>query len=165
MITPDYIVLRAALLDASSLRQAMARMDDLIDGRIDEAREWLTSRGWTEIDCEPADAITAPDKRRYMPDGREIMPAQGKLWVLSPEEHKRRIEADMAAKREGQEQSQAAPALLPDTCAAVIDGQLCGGALKVATVCSKCALGKHGVAFTLTCDVCGAVTAIMRGGK
>lgn len=141
----------------------MARLDELHDARIDESRQWLMSRGWTEIDGVPGDAITAPDKRRYTPDGREIMTAQGKLWVLSPEEHKRRIEADMAAKRAGQ-QSQAGPApeLPPDTCASIIDGQLCGGSLKMAPVCPKCALGKHGVAATLTCDVCGAVTAVTR---
>lgn len=161
----DTLFLRISMLDVATARQLMARVDELIDGRIDEARDWLQSRGWTEIDGVPGDAIIAPDKRRYMPDGREIMPAQGKLWVLSPEEHKRRVEAGMAAKLAGKEQAGPARELPPDTCASVIDGQLCGGSLKMTPVCPKCALGKHGVAATLTCDVCGAVTAVMRGGK
>lgn len=49
-----------------------------------------------------------------------------------------------------------------DTCAALIDGQLCGGTLINTPVCPRCALGKSGVAATLTCDVCGHVSAIMR---
>jgi hypothetical protein len=158
----DTLYLRVATLDVASARKLMARVDELIDGRIDEARGWLKSRGWTEIDAVPDDTITAPDQRRYMPDGREIMSAQGKLWVLSPDEHKRRIAADMAAKRAGQERAQSDQALPPDTCTAIIDGQLCGGSLKIAPVCPRCALGKHGVSATLTCDVCGAVTAVMR---
>lgn len=158
----DRLFLRVATLDVATARQLMTRVDELIDGRIDEARAWLVSRGWTEIDSVPDDTITAPDKRRYMPDGREIMPAQGKLWVLSPEEHQRRIEADMAAKREDKTQASPAPELPPDTCASIIDGQLCGGSLKITHVCPRCALGKHGVSSTLTCDVCGAVTAVMR---
>lgn len=161
----DTLFLRISMLDVATARQLMARVDELIDGRIDESRQWLMSRGWTEIDGVPGDAVTAPDKRRYMPDGREIMPAQGRLWVLSPEEHKRRIEADMAVKRAGQEQARTAPELPPDTCASIIDGQLCGGSLKMTPVCPKCALGKHGVTAILTCDVCGAVTAVTRGGK
>lgn len=49
-----------------------------------------------------------------------------------------------------------------NVCTAVIDGQLCGGSLQRAYVCPRCPLGKHGVVATLTCDVCGAVTAEMR---
>jgi hypothetical protein len=161
----DTLYLRISTLDVAAARQLMARVDELIDDRIDEARSWLMSRGWTEIDMIPSDAITAPDKRRYMPDGREIMPAQGKLWALSPEEHKRRIAANMAAKRAGQERDKPTLELPPETCTAIIDGQLCGGTLKAKHVCPKCSLGRHGVAATLTCDVCGAVTAIMSGGK
>lgn len=52
-----------------------------------------------------------------------------------------------------------------DVCRALIDGQLCGGTLIRAAVCPRCALGKSGVSATLTCDVCGHVTAVMRGGK
>lgn len=57
----------------------------------------------------------------------------------------------------------AQPAPPPTICTSLIDGQLCGGNLAIHMVCPNCALGKSGVAATLTCDVCGHVTAIMRG--
>lgn len=65
------------------------------------------------------------------------------------------------AAQQGSEPSRQAGG--PATCNALIDGQLCGGTLVRASVCPRCALGKQGVVATLTCDVCGHVSAIMRG--
>jgi hypothetical protein len=155
----DALYLRLARVDHGSLRRLMARLDEMIDGRIDEAREWLVSRGWVEVEAVPNDAIVADDKKTYLPDGREVMPAQGKLWVLSQDEHARRLAVRMDRSREPKEARE--QPISPATCAAVIDGQLCGGELTRKPVCPRCALGKHGVSATLTCDVCGTVTAEM----
>lgn len=155
----DALYLRLARVDHGSLRRLMARLDEMIDGRIDEAREWLVSRGWVEVEAVPANAIVAEDKKSYLPDGREVMPAQGKLWVLSSEEHARRLAERMDRSRSAAEPRDSVAQAV--TCTAVIDGQLCGGSLQRTPVCPRCALGKHGVAATMTCDVCGAVTAEM----
>ena len=102
-------------------------------------------------------------------DGREIAWACGKAWALKPEIHAKRLAEAMeqARKRDAaladQQPQPAQPAPPPTVCAALIDGQLCGGTLIRAAVCPRCALGKSGVVATLTCDVCGHVTAIMRG--
>ena len=70
----------------------------------------------------------------------------------------------MAKERKAEQDAQhPEPQTPPTVCKALIDGQLCGGTLVRAAVCPRCALGKSGVAATLTCDVCGHVTAIMRG--
>ena len=104
-------------------------------------------------------------------DGREIAWACGKAWALRPEIHAKRLaEAmELARKRDAamaEPQSQPAhPSQQQTTCTSLIDGQLCGGTLIRAAVCPRCALGKSGVAATLTCDVCGHVTAVMRGAK
>lgn len=81
-------------------------------------------------------------------DARPGFEVYGRRWAYKPD-----------AAGAGQPNPPAAK----DACMTLIDGQLCGGALVLASVCPKCALGKMGVAATLTCDVCGHVTAIMRG--
>lgn len=100
-------------------------------------------------------------------DGREILRAHGKAWALRPEIHAQRLaEAlEQAKQRDAAKRPQdktAAANNPPTTCAALIDGQLCGGVLSATSVCPKCALGKQGVAQIMTCDVCGAQTAVMR---
>ena len=103
-------------------------------------------------------------------DGREILHAHGKAWALRPEIHAKRLAEAMeqarqrdAAQADQQQPQPAQPPHPPTICTSLIDGQLCGGTLIRAAVCPRCALGKQGVAATLTCDVCGHVTAIMRG--
>lgn len=95
-------------------------------------------------------------------DGREIVHIDGIPYALRPDIHThRRTEAIEATRRrtEGQREAQSVP---PTTCTALIDGQLCGGSLSASPVCPKCALGKQGVAQIMTCEICGAQTAVMR---
>lgn len=90
-------------------------------------------------------------------DGREIVRAHGKAWALKPEIHAQRLAMTLAAQQPQH------PYHPPTSCTALIDGQLCGGSLIKASVCPRGALGRYGVAATLTCDVCGHVSAVMRG--
>ena len=101
-----------------------------------------------------------PDVCGFLADGRRVYRFDGHRMVMTKEAHTAALSAAFAAEKEkrGRTPHQ-------QSCGHVIDGQLCGGSLKMTPVCPKCTLGKHGVTSTLTCDVCGAVTAIMRGGK
>ena len=160
----DYFYLRLSRVSISDIRTLFARLEELHDGRIDEARDWLISRGWEEIHEIPADALRAPDGRTYLQDGREVLRAQGLLWALTPAEISRRTAIDMG---QSQGQAKAAPeqANSDDVCLSVIDDQLCGGSLTRAPVCPRCTLGKQGATATLTCDVYGHVTVVMGRGR
>lgn len=113
---------------------------------------------------EPLDI---PDDALLTDDGREVLRARGRAWALRPEIHAQRLAEAVEYARQRSEAMPASqqPATPPATCTALIDGQLCGGTLVNAAVCPRCALGKSGVAATLTCDVCGHVSAIMREAK
>lgn len=131
-----------------------ARMES---GRIADARQWMIDNGFELLDV--------PDDTLLTSDGREVLRAHGKAWALVPEVHAQRLAEAMAQARQRSEAmaAQQQPPAPPTTCTTLIDGQLCGGTLTHAPVCPRCALGKSGVAATRTCDVCGHVTAVMRG--
>lgn len=111
------------------------------------------------------EVVNVPDDVFLTADGREILHAYGKTWALKPEIHAQRLAEAMeqARQRDAALAGQQQQAKQPNVCTTLIDGQLCGGTLVKASVCPRCALGKSGVAATLTCDVCGHVTAVMRG--
>ena len=115
------------------------------------------------------EAVDATDDQLLTTDGREILRVHGRAWALRPEIHAQRLAEAMeqARKRDAatdeQQQQPAYPSKQHTICASLIDGQLCGGTLMRAPVCPRCALGKSGVTATLTCDVCGHVTAVMKG--
>lgn len=104
-------------------------------------------------------------------DGRPVFWYANEAWVTKPEVHNRRLAEAMeqASQRDAaisDQQSQIEyPAMSTTVCTTLIDGQLCGGDLVKRSVCQNCALGKSGVIATLTCDICGHVTAIMRETK
>lgn len=133
--------------------------------RIDEAREWLHSQGYEDVSWADESTIINAGDAEYLQDGRVLIRAQKKLWALSREawDAKRAEAMEQARQRDAALAGQQQQANPPTVCTALIDGQLCGGTLVRAAVCPRCALGKSGVAATLTCDVCGHVTAIMRG--
>ena len=145
----------------SDVRNAYIERCRLESGRIADSRKWMLDNGFELLDI-PADQLLTDD-------GREVLQAHGKAWALRPEVHAQRLAEAMeqARKRDAaiaEQQSQPTPpSQQPTACASLIDGQLCGGTLVRASVCPLCALGKSGVSATLTCDVCGHVTAIMRG--
>lgn len=141
----------------SDIRTAFIARARIESGRIADARQWMMDNGFEHIDT-PADGSFLTD------DGREILHAHGKSWALKPEIHAQRLaEAMEQAKQRDAEKATQQPAQPATICTSLIDGQLCGGTLVKVAVCPRCALGKHGVAGTVTCDVCGHVTAIMRG--
>lgn len=112
--------------------------------------------------------LDIPDGQLLTEDGREILHVHGKAWALQPEIHAKRLTEAMeqAKQRDAAlvvKNAASRPQSHPATCTSLIDGHLCGGTLIMAPVCPRCALGKSGVAATLTCDVCGHVTAVMRG--
>lgn len=146
------------LLDGNflSVRSAFIARARAESARISDAKQWLRDNGFEQIDVQPDALLTD--------DGREILHAHGKAWALKPEVHAQRLaeameqvkQRDAASAEQSQQQTDT-------TCTALIDGQLCGGTLINAPVCPRCALGKSGVAATVTCDVCGHVSAVMRG--
>lgn len=146
-----------------SVRNAFVARTRLEKNRITGFDTWMLERGYVLID--------APTDQFVTEDGREILRSPGKSWVLRPEVHAERLAEAMAQARRRDE-------LLPETsrqdmqhsnepeiCNLLIDGQLCGGNLVTVRVCPSCALGKSGIAATQTCEICGKVTAIMRGGE
>lgn len=141
----------------STIRAAYIARARLESGRITNARQMMRDSGFEQVDVSDDALLTS--------DGREILRAFGRAWALLPEIHAKRREEAIAAGQRHAEAKRAAqqPQGQQTTCMALIDGQLCGGTLAMAPVCPRCALGKSGVAGTLTCDVCGHVTAIMRG--
>ena len=131
------------------VRSAFIDRSRIESGRISDTRQWMLGNGFELLDI--------PDGQLLTDDGREVLRVAGQAWALRPEIHAQRLTEAMALARQ---RDNGRP---PATCAALIDGQLCGGTLLRAAVCPRCALGKQGVAATLTCDVCGHVTAVMRG--
>ena len=143
---------RAALTaDFASVRSVWIFRARNEAGRISDTRQWMLENGFEMLNVS-ADALLTDD-------GREILHAHGKAWALRPEIHAKRLAEAMEQARQ---RDRVRPPDAP-TCVALIDGQLCGGTLVRAAVCPRCVLGKSGVTATLTCDVCGHVTAIMRG--
>lgn len=143
-----------------AVRTAYITRARLESGRIADLRQMMQGNGFELIDV--------PDDRLLTDDGREILHAHGKAWALKPEIHAQRLAEAMEQERQrdaalAEQQQSTQTTQQPTVCAALIDGQLCGGTLVSAAVCPRCALGKSGVTATLTCDVCGHVTAIMRG--
>ena len=128
--------------------------------RVNEARSWLVSKGYVELSGNDQETIISVGSDEYLPDGRVVIRAQKKVWALPAEVHKKNIEQAIDAAQRNAEPTPVA--MEQASCPALIDGQLCGGALSATPVCPKCALGKQGVAQILTCDVCGAQTAVMR---
>ncbi len=145
----------------SSVRTAYINRVRLEHERHDKISAWFDSNGFELLDIPAGQLLTD--------DGREVLRAHGKAWALRPEVHARRLAEAMEqarkcdAARTEQQPQQAQPTPPPTICTSLIDGQLCGGNLVLAPVCPNCALGKSGVAATLTCDVCGHAAAIMRG--
>ena len=156
----DKLMAVLARHDVATVRAAYISRVRLETGRITDARKWMADNGFELLD------VSSP--RLLADDGREILHAHGKAWALQPEIHAKRLAEAMEQARQrdaAMTDQQSQPSQSPTTCTSLIDGQLCGGALVRAAVCPRCALGKSGVAATLTCDVCGHVTAIMRGDK
>lgn len=148
-----------AYQEFSAVRAAFIAAAKRESGRIQDDADWLRGRGYERIDAQPGQLLTT--------DGREVLRLRGDAWALRPETHAKRLAEAMerARQRDGvmATQQPAQPATPPTICPSLIDGQLCGGTLVQMPVCPRCALGKQGIAATLTCDVCGHVTAIMRG--
>ena len=150
-----------ATIGFADVRAAWISRARLESGRIADTRQWMLDNGFEMLNVS-VDALLTDD-------GREILHVHGKAWALQPEIHAKRLAEAMEQARQrdaamtDQQSQPTQPIQPPTTCTSLIDGQLCGGTLVRASVCPRCALGKSGVAATLTCDVCGRVTAIMRG--
>lgn len=144
----ELVVRILARLPVRDVREAYA---NVVRGWRDPHRivDYMIKRGWEPVDNDGDLTM----------DGREVVHINGKSWALKPEVHAQRL-AEARAKQQSQSTHPTTP---PTVCTTLIDGQLCGGTLIRAAVCPRCALGKSGVAATMTCDVCGHVTAIMRG--
>lgn len=133
-----------AAVRAAYIRRALAE-----SGHMRRVRRVFAAAGW-EIVPEGEEA------------GEEAIIVGRERWRLIQSIRDQRrsdaiAQAEQRAKHQPEKKSAVALA-----CMAIIDGQLCGGALTRTPICPRCALGKHGVSATLTCDTCGAVTADMR---
>ena len=153
------------LMPMNLVRSAFIARSRIESRRVSDTKRWMLDNGF--------EMLGIPDSQLLADDGREVIRVYGHAWALKPEIHAKRLaeamdqarqhDAALTAKKEQKEQA-ANSTSQQTSCPALIDGQLCGGTLVRASVCPRCALGKSGVAATLTCDVCGHVTAIMRGG-
>ena len=148
---------RAELLALQIMKSGVAsEIFHMYAGLLKDAERELVSRGFERISANSGDT--------YTDSGGVLRPIQ---WVddvayaLSVERHTDEVEKSIAAARRN---ADSVPVTMKPTtvCPALIDGQLCGGTLSATHVCPKCALGKQGVAQIVTCDVCGAQTAVMR---
>lgn len=145
--------------DYAAVRTAYISRTRLEKQRIADFDEWMIDRGFERID---ATGIT--DEKVLTDDGREILRAHGRFWALRPDVHAKRL-AEAVEQARQRDTIMAEQQQQLSHCRALIDGQLCGGTLVRAAVCPRCALGKSGVAATLTCDVCGQTHAVMRDGQ
>ena len=152
-VTQDYESVRTAYINRTRLEKQ----------RIEDFDGWMLEKGYERLEI--------PSEQLLTEDGREVLRAHDRAWALRPEIHAKRLAEVMeqARKRDAvvnEQQSQPTqPGTPPTVCTSLIDGQLCGGNLTLTPVCPNSALGKSGIAATLTCDVCNHVTAIMRGGR
>ena len=158
----DRLVANMSVCDMETVRTAYIDRARIESCRIADTKQWMLDSGFEVLDI-PSDQLLSDD-------GREVLHLYGNAWALKPEVHAQRLAEAMerakqrdAAMAEQQPQP-TQPIQPPTTCTSLIDGQLCGGTLIRASVCPRCALGKSGVEATLTCDVCGHVTAITKGG-
>lgn len=157
----EKITIGLAQLNMSEVEALYSKRVAIESDRQRGAVDYLASQGYEVVS----------EDGKLTSDGREIVRVAGESWALKPEIHAQRLAAAMEQARQRdaaiaeQQAQQSKQATQPTTCTSLIDGQLCGGNLVRAAVCPRCALGKMGVAATLTCDVCGHVTAIMRGAK
>ena len=152
---------KLAQLDIKDVQALYERRVAVEADRRKGAEQYLLGQGYERIDVGEDALMTS--------DGREIVRGAESAWALRPEIHAQRLADAMEQARQrdaamAEQQSQPTPpSQQQTTCTSLIDGQLCGGTLVRAAVCPRCALGRAGVAATLTCDVCGHVTAVMRG--
>lgn len=147
---------------AEKLHASMSRLP-IIDCR----KAWVSrvhaeqQRNAALTDMLDRDGFERVEESGFMTeDGREVMHIIGAgAWALKPDVHATRREE--ALKEAAQQKRPSVKHVGELSCRALVDGQLCGGDLKRDQVCPRCALGKMGVTATLTCEVCGAVTAEM----
>ena len=142
-----------------------SKIIEMYNGMVSDQRAAMIEAGWEEVVAQ--DGVFAVGDGD---DFRPVIRVGDKAYALRPELHAqwlaeaieqaRQRDAALAAKKE----QEANATTQATTCTTLIDDQLCGGTLVRAAVCPRCALGKQGVEATLTCDVCGHVTAIIRGG-
>lgn len=136
------------------VRQAYVQRARVEHDRAEDTSLWMLENAFELIDL-PADRLLTDD-------GREVVRVFGKAWALTPDAHAKRLaEAMELARQEAPSVSEEQPTTQIATCKALLDGQLCGGVLLRKSICPRCDLGKQGVFATLTCDVCGHVTAEM----
>ena len=158
----DRLVANMSVCDMETVRTAYIDRVRIESCRIADTKQWMLDSGFEVLDI-PSDQLLSDD-------GREVLHLYGNAWALKPEIHAQRLAAAMEQARQrdaaiaAQQAQQPKQTAQQTTCPSLLDGQLCGGTLVRAAVCPRCALGKMGVVATLTCDVCGHVTAIMRGG-
>ena len=143
-----------------------AKIIEMYNGMVSDQRAAMIEAGWEEV--------VVHDNVLAVGDGddfRPVLRVGDKAYALRPELHAKRLAEAMEQARQrdaalaSQKEHEANATTQATTCTTLIDDQLCGGTLVRSAVCPRCALGKSGVAATLTCDVCGHVTAIMRGDK
>lgn len=125
--------------------------------RLSAVKSALINDGFEPVDTE----LPMTD------DGREVMHIPGVgAWALRPDIHEmRRLEAIAAAEERRRASMAEDKMMTSNVCHSLIDNQLCGGHIVSKPICPRCALGRSGVVETRTCDVCGHVTAVMRGDR
>lgn len=113
--------------------------------RVGEAKAWLASQGYEEVDVA--------EGRRMTDDGREILHAHGTKWALNSDEWERR--KDTAINDEVARMKMIETKIVAGT--EELSGIVCPkckDSLQYSHICPNCAAGKAGFKHMYSC-VCG----------
>lgn len=113
--------------------------------RTHKSRSWMSSNGYEEIDIE--------DGRLLSDDGREIVFAHKKKWVLNKDEWERRrsLSLEEAAREKAAVDTKS---VAGTDSLAVFSCPVCGDAFQKTKICPSCLAGRAGYSFRYSC-VCG----------
>lgn len=139
-------------LSFSIVRTAYIQRSRFEKDRIAEARQWLVSRGYEEIEVDPSILM--------LDDGREVFRAQGKTWVLTLSVHEERLNSAINRAIMMETAHKGIDTIYP-FCTKLIGDQVCGGELQHDSVCPKSVLGLSGVVATLSCPICEEKYAVL----
>lgn len=113
--------------------------------RVGASRLWMSEHGYEEIEIA--------DGRLLSDDGREIVFAHKKKWVLNSDEWAKRWEDSIAKAVAEKEQSETKSVAGTDSASGLLC-PTCGDIMMASSVCPACAVGRAGYKMRYSC-VCG----------
>lgn len=138
----ERIVSKLLALPTSTVQEAYAEWSALASKKSDDIRGELIAAGWVEEDV--VDGVMA------LQDGREVMRAGGRAYVLPIETHRARLEEALRdAKTRAPE-----PAQKPGEGLSSVLCPACRSVMAKSPICPNCAKGKEGFKILCQCTEC-----------